>query len=120
MSAFNGPVVFKPGSGEEPTCFHGIRQAMRVQRECSCKVAERLGLAQDTGDGIVDLHGGECQVHSLDLEIVGRGFNWKFERTYRAASFSPEAQTPTSTGSLVSPSDPKVPLPPSVDCFGSN
>ncbi len=51
MIALNGAVVFKPGFGEEPTCFHGIRQAMRVQCECSCKAVELLGLDQDTGGG---------------------------------------------------------------------
>src|SRR6266550_3713411 len=84
MIAINGPVVFKPGLGEEPTCFHGIRQAMKVKCECSCKAVELLGLDQDTGDGNVDLHDGEFQLHFLDSEIVGRGFNWKFERTYRS------------------------------------
>jgi RHS repeat-associated protein len=57
---------------------------MKVKCECSCKAVELLGLDQDTGDGNVDLHDGEFHFHSLDLEIVGRGFNWKFERTYRS------------------------------------
>jgi RHS repeat-associated protein len=83
MIALNGPVVFKPGVGEEPTCFHGIRQPTKVKCECSCKAIELLGLDQDTGHGNVELHDGEFQLHSLDLEIVSRGFNWKFERTYR-------------------------------------
>src|SRR5262245_42470429 len=84
MTCFNGPLFFRPGSSEEPTCFHGIRQAAQVQCECGCKSVEALGLAHDTGDGKVDLHDGQFHLHTLDLEISGRGFNWKFERTYRS------------------------------------
>ena len=70
MTNFNGPIVFKLGSSEEPTCFHGIRQTTQTQCECGCKDVELLGLAQDTDDGNVDLHDGEFKLHSVDLERV--------------------------------------------------
>ena len=48
------------------------------------------GLLQDTGTAWLDggvgvyLHSGELFVDATDLEIPGRGFNWKFERKYRS------------------------------------
>src|SRR5262245_51807077 len=84
MASFNGPVELRFGASEEPTCFHVIRQATATQCECACKALERLGLAQDTGNGNVALHDGEFHLHVTDLTIPGRGFDWKFERTYRS------------------------------------
>jgi RHS repeat-associated protein len=42
------------------------------------------GKAQDNGLGSVFLHTGELTQHAIDLEIPGRGFNWRFERRYRS------------------------------------
>src|ERR1051325_11382871 len=42
------------------------------------------GNAQDNAMGSVFLHTGELTQHALDLEIPGRGFNWRFERLYRS------------------------------------
>jgi RHS repeat-associated protein len=42
------------------------------------------GSAQDNGMGSVFLHTGEVVQHAVDLEIPGRGFNWRFERFYRS------------------------------------
>src|ERR1051325_258636 len=84
MAASSEQVILKLGFTEGPTCFHGIRQAARENCECCCKAAELLGLAQDTGDERVLLHDGEFRLYALDLEIPGRGFNWKLERTYRS------------------------------------
>lgn len=42
------------------------------------------GFAQASGGSGVYLHSGEFFVHQVDLEIPGRGFNWKFERKYRS------------------------------------
>ncbi len=50
-------------------------------------IEELLGLSQDTGDGHVALHDGQFRLHAIDLEIPGRGFTWKFERTYRSGIF---------------------------------
>ena len=42
------------------------------------------GGAQDNGMGSVLLHTGELTQDAVDLEIPGRGFNWRFERRYRS------------------------------------
>ena len=42
------------------------------------------GSAQDNAGGTVLLHTGELTQHAVDLEIPGRGFNWRFERRYRS------------------------------------
>jgi RHS repeat-associated protein len=80
----NGPLVFKAGLDSGPTCFHGIRQTTRLHCECSCEAAELLGSAQDTGGGRVDLHDGQLLIEAADLQIPGRGFDWRFARTYRS------------------------------------
>ncbi|MDA1015349.1 MAG: DUF6531 domain-containing protein [Planctomycetota bacterium] len=41
---------------------------------------------QDAGWMSVQLHSGEYAETVTDLEIPGRGFNWKFERTYRSGA----------------------------------
>jgi RHS repeat-associated protein len=43
-----------------------------------------LGTKEDTGLASVYLHNGEFFLQEVDLEIPGRGFNWKFERSYRS------------------------------------
>src|SRR5262249_22011057 len=78
----NGMYAFKPGGDIQPTCFHGVRQTSRVACECGCQAVEDTGLAQDTGNGLVELHNGMLRHTSVDLAIPGRGFDWKFERTY--------------------------------------
>jgi hypothetical protein len=45
---------------------------------------ELLGLAQDTGKGNVALPDGQLRIQAVDLKIPGRGFPWRFERTYRS------------------------------------
>jgi RHS repeat-associated protein len=80
----NGPVQFKSGLDEGPTCFHGIRQTTLAACECSCDVTELLGSDADTC-GRVDLHDCQVVVSAVDLRIRGRGFDWRFERTYRSA-----------------------------------
>jgi len=42
------------------------------------------GNAQDNGLGSVFLHTGELTQQAVDLEIPGRGMNWRFERRYRS------------------------------------
>ena len=84
MAPFNGPVIFKPGMRQEPTCFHGIRQASTAECECACKAVELLGLDQDTGYGNVYLQDGQFTVRAVDLEVPARGFRWRFERAYRS------------------------------------
>jgi YD repeat-containing protein len=47
------------------------------------------GTQNDTGGRYgselrVSLHSGELWIYAVDLEIPGRGFNWKFERVYRS------------------------------------
>ncbi len=54
-----------------------------------CTVGSYPGLMQDSGhSGLsgagIYLHSGEFFYHEVDLEIPGRGFNWKFERKYRS------------------------------------
>jgi RHS repeat-associated protein len=40
-------------------------------------------ITDDAGDPVY-LHNGEAYVRAADLQIPGRGFDWKFERTYRS------------------------------------
>ncbi len=42
-------------------------------------------IGQDTGDDVI-LSNGELALRYVDLEIPGRGFNWKFERSYRSGA----------------------------------
>jgi len=42
------------------------------------------GITGDSGEHTVFLHSGEFNHYVVDLEIPGRGFNWKFERKYRS------------------------------------
>ena len=56
---------------------------------CGCVSPENpntpgSGNAQDNGLGSVLLHTGELTQDAVDLEIPGRGFNWRFERRYRS------------------------------------
>jgi YD repeat-containing protein len=44
---------------------------------------EKAGIAQDNAAGLVLLNDGQCNIRTIDLQIPGRGFNWKFERSYR-------------------------------------
>ena len=96
---FNGPLVYnrikppytslespvKPPCGcwGEPTYTSGIGL---VPEDCPKykMVGEYFGLQQDAGIFSVFLHNGEFFLHEVDLEIPGRGFNWKFERKYRS------------------------------------
>jgi YD repeat-containing protein len=80
----NGILHLKKGFFEKPACFRGIQQASQTKCECACDTLRALGIEQDTGKGTVNLHSGESYLHVTDLEIPGRGFNWKFERTYRS------------------------------------
>jgi len=41
---------------------------------------------EDFGIMSVNAHSGEYEETVTDLEIAGRGFNWRFERTYRSAA----------------------------------
>ena len=63
----------------QPEYGGGIAQ---VPSPCppSCGIA---GIVQDAGAYSVFLHNGEFYLRETDLEIPGRGFNWKFERKYR-------------------------------------
>lgn len=50
-----------------------------------CAVCHAVpGVENDTGKPSVFLHNGEYRYTTVDLEIPGRGFNWRFERTYRS------------------------------------
>ncbi len=77
----------KKGFIEKIPCYRGIKQVSNKNCECDCEcdIYKSLELDQDTGKGVVALHDGELSIIVKDLEIVGRGFNWKFERTYRSA-----------------------------------
>ena len=50
-----------------------------------------------SGDNVF-LHSGEPILYYIDLEIPGRGFNWKFERTYSSHAsgqkLGPQLQPP--------------------------
>jgi len=90
---FNGPPIIntslenptKPACGcsSEPTYNQGISLVTQGVTKCQA-VGMYPGINQDTGGGAVFLHNGEFIHHALDLEITGRGFNWKFERKYRS------------------------------------
>jgi YD repeat-containing protein len=95
---FNGPPKFtlpvEPGSEpscgcrQEPPYNHGIAQ-VPVPEACGTKCAPFCrelfpGIGNDAGFATVFLHNGEFNHIVTDLEIPGRGFNWKFERKYRS------------------------------------
>jgi YD repeat-containing protein len=92
---FNGPPIFttswrenatKPACGcsGEPTYSQGIGLVTGACPKCET-VGMFPGILQDTGPrGTVFLHNGEFFHYEVDLEIPGRGFNWKFERKYRS------------------------------------
>jgi YD repeat-containing protein len=73
--------VQKPPCG----CSDGSRSSFTTAECPKCtSVGLYAGIAQDTGGRTVYLHNGEFFHHVVDLEIPGRGFNWKFARTYRS------------------------------------
>jgi RHS repeat-associated protein len=92
-SFFNGPLIFttsmenatKPACGcnGEPTYNQGISLVAQESSKCQ-SVGAFPGIDQDTGGATVFLHNGEFFLYQVDLEIKGRGFNWKFERKYRS------------------------------------
>ena len=92
-SFFNGPPVFTTstenaanpscGCGGEPTYNRGI-SLVETTSGAGETVGPFPGIGQDTGKGSVFLHSGEFVQRAVDLEIRGRGFNWKFERRYRS------------------------------------
>jgi RHS repeat-associated protein len=115
-SFFNGPPTFtlpmesasEPSCGcrTEPTYSHGIGQ-VDTPEACGIKsdgvnrsvgtgaqafgIKEdgvNRGIRQDAGFATVFLHNGEFNHYVVDLEIPGRGFNWKFERKYRSGVMS--------------------------------
>jgi len=56
-----------------------------VSAECpECLPAS---VKNDVGHDSVYLHSGEFYLYEVDLEIPGRGFNWRFERKYRSGIF---------------------------------
>jgi RHS repeat-associated protein len=90
---FNGPIIFTTqmeseanpacGCSGQPAYNQGISLVSSVCPQC--ETARSLpGIAQDVGRAAVFLHSGEATLHEVDLEIPGRGFNWKFERKYRS------------------------------------
>ncbi len=73
--------VQKPPCG----CSDGSRISFTATECPKCSTVGLFpGVAQDTGGRTVYLHNGEFFHHQVDLEIPGRGFNWKFTRTYRS------------------------------------
>lgn len=91
---FNGPLVFnlpmenatKPpcGCSGEPTYNQGIS----IASQDPCPKCETIGaypgIVQDAGSATVFLHSGEFFLYTVDLQIPGRGLNWRFERKYRS------------------------------------
>jgi RHS repeat-associated protein len=73
--------VQKPSCGG---CSDGSRTSFTAGECPKCSsVGNYLGVQQDSGGRTVYLHNGEFVTHEVDLEIPGRGFNWKFARSYR-------------------------------------
>ncbi|MCP4654655.1 MAG: hypothetical protein GY856_04455, partial [bacterium] len=81
--------------GEDPGFDFYVDAYAKVQKtdkppceEC-CKPCRGCADGQDMSfDGCSDLevspHSGELTYSAVDLEISGRGFNWRFERSYRS------------------------------------
>lgn len=72
---------------QKPPC--GCQDGSRVSfTAIECPKCDSVGLypgiAQDTGGRTVYLHNGEFFHHVVDMEIPGRGFNWKLARSYRS------------------------------------
>ncbi|MBI4470144.1 MAG: hypothetical protein HY650_12565, partial [Acidobacteria bacterium] len=66
-------------------CTDGSRTSFTDASCSNCKhIGSYPGIAQKTGGRTVYLHNGEFFHHVVDLEIPGRGFNWRFARSYRS------------------------------------
>ncbi|HXF05615.1 MAG TPA: DUF6531 domain-containing protein, partial [Blastocatellia bacterium] len=73
--------VQKPPCG----CTDGSRMSFTAGECAKCAtIGSYPGIDQDTGGKTVYLHNGEFVLHEVDLEIPGRGFNWKHARSYRS------------------------------------
>ncbi len=72
------------GCKGESTYNQGISIAVEDPCPKCKKTGAFVGILQDAGPATVFLHSGEFFLHTVDLEIPGRGFNWKFERKYRS------------------------------------
>lgn len=98
VSFYNGPPIFtlpmenpsEPPCGcrAEPSYSRGIGQ-VEVAERCGRRRPPIInilyqGISNDAGAATVFLHNGEFNHMVTDLEIPGRGFNWKFERKYRS------------------------------------
>jgi YD repeat-containing protein len=70
-----------------PTWFACADGPMIYQADGYCAATEPTPDDADSGEGLLSeigvyLHSGELWYYAVDLEIPGRGFNWKFERRY--------------------------------------
>jgi len=95
MPVFNGPLssnlqienATQPACGcsGDSTYNQGISLVSEGPPCTKCKkTGPYVGIMQDAGSQTVLLHTGEFFLRTVDLEIPGRGSNWKLERTYRS------------------------------------
>jgi RHS repeat-associated protein len=85
----NGPpeynLTIDPARKPPCGCHDGSRTSFTAAECPSCTTTAMYpGVAQDTGGRTVYLHNGEFFHYVVDLEIPGRGFNWKLARSYRS------------------------------------
>jgi RHS repeat-associated protein len=85
----NGPIAVNPEPERRSACGcssdspHGGSGIAVISADCpDCH--PKKDVDQDMGKHSVYLHNGEFFLYERDLEIPGRGFNWRFERKYRS------------------------------------
>jgi RHS repeat-associated protein len=98
ISASNLMNFFRLRATSTPTSFNSLYLAPTYSvsiglpgSSCGCVSPENpnssggiLGSGQESGFGNVLLNTGELTQHAVDLDIPGRGLDWRFERTYRS------------------------------------
>jgi RHS repeat-associated protein len=77
----NGPLLL---TGEIDCLCTTIGVEQIADDEC-CPCVEFVceGIDQDTGDGLVDLWDGGVHLTTTELRVLGRGFDWAFQLSYR-------------------------------------
>jgi RHS repeat-associated protein len=95
VSFFENPIKpdCVPVCSGEPTYSAGIGQGPDPCNKCET-IGDFAGISFDVGASAIGsnvyvfLRNGELALFAVDLEIPGRGFNWKFERKYRSGAVS--------------------------------
>jgi RHS repeat-associated protein len=77
-------LVIDPHQQAPCGCHDGSRTSFTATECARCGEVGLYDVANDTGGKTVYLHNGEFTHHVVDLEIPGRGFNWRLARSFRS------------------------------------